>query len=146
MPIFPLGNTLVMDIIVGSALNVGGVQLTRPGVPGGIKVGFPTLRPEVPVPPYPLLDLDSSQVLDADGYTVTIDLENSIAPVFYTLDGSTPTSYETSVCFPYTVPFRVEYPDFPRGSLVTVKAKAFALPDSGFADSALLSLPLIIPL
>lgn len=152
MPFFPLGNNPLMDIVIGNSLILGDTStLARPNVPDGVDARFLVIRPPVGVvaafSPFPLPELDilPSIVSASDGHVITFSLPNNFAPIFYTLDGTNPVNAVTASSKRYTGPVSVKKPPYTSGQLVTVKAKAFALTNSGFADSQLENFQVQIP-
>lgn len=141
-----------MDLIVGGSVTLGSPSaLPRPSVPDVTSVTTPALRPPVGyiatvgVTPVPLA-LVRTVTSNTEGHTVTLALVNSFAPIFYTLDGTSPVNSETTSSKRYIAPVAVKYPTYLRdGAMVTFKAQAFALAGSGFDNSAVDSFSLQIP-
>lgn len=150
MPFLMLGNHFAQDLIVGGGVVLGDISnLPRPAMPTGVEVVFYPVRPpvgflattgtaDIPL----ILEISAEDIVN--GVRITLELLNNPAPIFYTLDGSTPGNGVTATCFRYTGPFDLTSPPRTAGN-VTVKAKAFALEGSGYLDSVTETLVVTIP-
>lgn len=147
----PLGSQFGMDFVIGYGRILGSPYdlYTRPPVPEDIMVTHHILRPPVgivvtvPLPAEPALQMDKTVTPGGGGFTFSFSVPNAFAEIFYTLNGVDPVNGESATNFVYTGPFFVGPPDFPSGTIVTVKARAFGV--AGFSPSAVSTDVVTIP-
>lgn len=145
----PGGTAIVLSapLILTPVPGAGGpvALLSAAAQPLGVQAKVIDTRPPIGVrallipPVIPTkLEVMLTRVSDALGHTITLTLVNSFAPIFFTLDGSTPDDTKTR----FVSPVRVT--GLP-GAFITFKFKAIAIPGLGFADSDIGTLLLQIP-
>ena len=148
MPLFITGQIGGTTFILSGAiiLSTPGVDFpARPAMPTSPVAQISTLMPPVgyraqedPAALPPVLVVSLDRVSDPLGHTITLSIVNNFAPIFYTLDGTTPTEASPR----YITPIRVTGTP---GQDFTLKYKAFAIDGSGYAHSVVYTLALEIP-
>ncbi len=131
---------LSLNVSLPAASGIG-----RPASVADPRAAITTLLPPTgyraqPAPPPlpPVLEVSFTRVTDTLGHTITLALVNNIAPIYYTLDNSTPSATKPR----YLTPIRVTGAP---GQSFTLKYIAIALDGSGFANSVVSTVALQIP-